>query len=41
MEHKEVVVIGSTGSGKSSFFNTLCGKHLEFKVSANKQSETF
>lgn len=33
-------MIGSTGSGKSSLLNTLCGKINEFKVSAKEESET-
>ena len=40
MEEIKVVVIGSTGSGKSSLVNTLSGCQNEFKVSASKQSET-
>ena len=35
-----MVVIGSTGTGKSSTLNTLCGKQNEFHVSSSEQSET-
>ena len=41
MRLTKIVVVGSTGSGKSSLNNTLCGIQNEFKVSASKQSETF
>ena len=34
-----MVVIGSTGTGKSSTLNTLCGKQNEFHVSSGNQSE--
>ena len=37
---KIFVVIGSTGVGKSSLLNTLCGLQGKFKVSASEQSET-
>jgi small GTP-binding protein len=38
---KNIVVIGSTGVGKSSLLNTLCGsKENEFYVSASGQSVT-
>jgi predicted GTPase len=33
-------VIGSTGAGKSSTLNTLCGLQGKFLVSASEQSET-
>jgi len=35
-----MVVIGSTGVGKSSLLNTLCGMKKEFHVSASGQSVT-
>ena len=35
-----MVVIGSTGAGKSSTLNTLCGEQGKFNVSASLQSET-
>lgn len=37
---KKVVVIGLTGSGKSSLLNTLCGKKDEFTISSSNESET-
>jgi ABC-type branched-subunit amino acid transport system ATPase component len=38
---KNIVVIGSTGVGKSSLLNTLCGlKKNEFYVCASGQSVT-
>jgi len=37
---KKVVVIGLTGSGKSSLLNTLCGKKDEFTISSSIESET-
>ncbi len=33
-------MIGSTGSGKSSLLNTLCGLQKEFDVSASLESVT-
>ena len=39
-ELKKVVVMGSTGSGKSSLINTFCGKQDEFIVSSSSDSQT-
>ena len=40
MKKIKVVVIGSTGSGKSSLLNTMSGNQNEFIVSASNQSVT-
>jgi predicted GTPase len=37
---KNIVVIGSTGAGKSSTLNTLCGLQDKFLVSSKEQSLT-